>query len=231
MKCELVTKTVGVNSYENLTAEEITAAIARHGVIKDDKGKLIKYLMDKLHWSPLQFINFTFKIRTKRVISTQIFRHTSLSVQERSTRYDETLGFEDIEFRLEHPTNRQSSTDVVGTILSDGGVFKIGTITTEVQFEAILKARKSLTDIMIAYDDLIAAGIAKECARDILPLATTTDIHINGNLRSLLAFLNVRCDKGAQKDIQEIATCIGEELEKELPNVFARIDWRNGMFM
>ena len=74
-------------------------------------------------------------------------------------------------------------------------------------------------------------GVAKECARDILPLCTKTTIHITGTLRDLLGFLNTRCDVHAQFEIRDIATRIGEELEKELPEIMSTIDWRNGMFM
>ena len=66
MKLELVSKTHGVGKYEGLTSEEIVAASARHGIIKEDNGKLVKYLMDNAHWSPLQHVSFGFKIETSR---------------------------------------------------------------------------------------------------------------------------------------------------------------------
>ena len=86
-------------------------------------------------------------------------------------------------------------------------------------------------DIENLYKELIDAGVAKECARDILPLCTKTTIHITGTLRDLLGFLNTRCDVHAQLEIRDIATRIGEELEKELPEIMSTIDWRNGLFM
>lgn len=224
MKVELISKTVGVNSYEKLNNEEIIAAIARHGTVKQDNGKLVKYLMDHAHWSPLQHVSFGFKIETRRSISAQIFRHRSLNGQEWSLRYAEPLGFEEIELRKEHPTNRQSSTE---------------SFDPEINFETILgdkwKASKIIEEYLKSsenlYNSLIEAGVAKECARDILPLCTKTTIHITATLRDLLGFLNVRCDEHAQKEVRDIATAIGEELEKELPNVFNNIDWRKGMFM
>ena len=86
-------------------------------------------------------------------------------------------------------------------------------------------------DVKNLYKELIESGVAKECARDILPLCTKTTIHITGTLRDLLGFLNTRCDVHAQLEIRDIATRIGEELEKELPEVMSTIDWRNGLFM
>ena len=223
-KVELISKTVGLNSYEKLDNNEIIAAIARHGMVKENGGKLVKYLMDNKHWSPLQHISFGFKIETRRSISAQIFRHRSLNGQEWSLRYAEPLGFEEIELRREHPTNRQSSSEVFDPVL-DIVDYNFGEI------KASDRIQKLMYDIENLYKELIESGVAKECARDILPLCTKTTIHITGTLRDLLGFLNVRCDEHAQKEVRDIATRIGEELEKELPEVMSTIDWRNGLFM
>ena len=223
MQVELISKTEGLGSYSNLLGEEIIAAIARHGTIKEDNGKLVKYLMDHKHWSPLQHISFGFKIETRRSISAQIFRHRSLNGQEWSLRYSEPLGFEKIDLRQEHPTNRQSSTESFNpNILSS---FQRSNISASKEIENLFK------HIEYTYNKLIKAGVAKECARDILPLCTKTTIHITATLRDLLGFLNVRCDDHAQKEVRDIATRIGEELEKELPDVFKGINWREGLFM
>ena len=223
-KVELISKTIGLNSYEKLDNNEIIAAIARHGTVKENGGKLVKYLMCNKHWSPLQHISFGFKIETRRSISAQIFRHRSLNGQEWSLRYAEPLGFEEIELRREHPTNRQSSSEVFDPVL-DIVDYNFGEI------KASDRIQKLMYDIENLYKELIEAGVAKECARDILPLCTKTTIHITGTLRDLLGFLNVRCDEHAQKEVRDIATRIGEELEKELPEIMDTIDWRNGLFM
>lgn len=222
MKVELISKTVGVGRYAKLSNEEIIAAIARHGTIKEDNGKLVKYLMDHKHWSPLQHISFGFLIETRRSISAQIFRHSSLNGQEWSLRYSEPLGFEEIELRKEHPTNRQSSTEVFNPIVPFNGGFEY-------------PANEAIKDYLLMgeelYNDLIRKGVAKECARDILPLCTKTTIHITGTLRDLLGFLSVRLDEHAQKEVRDIGERIGEELEIQLPDVFSKINWRQGMFM
>ena len=223
-KVELISKTIGLNSYEKLDNNEIIAAIARHGTVKENGGKLVKYLMCNKHWSPLQHISFGFKIETRRSISAQIFRHRSLNGQEWSLRYAEPLGFEDIELRREHPTNRQSSNEVFDPVL-DIVDYNFGEI------KASDRIQKLMYDIENLYKELIESGVAKECARDILPLCTKTTIHITGTLRDLLGFLNTRCDVHAQFEIRDIATRIGEELEKELPEIMGTIDWRNGLFM
>jgi thymidylate synthase (FAD) len=216
-KVELISRTKGLGRYGELTNEEIIAAVARHGTIKEDNGKLVRYLMNHKHWSPLQHISFGFRVETRRSISAQVFRHRSLNGQEWSLRYSENMGFELIDLRKEHPTNRQSSTDSFDPLIDGVPASKL----IEELFE----------NVQGLYNSLIKAGVAKECARDILPLATKTTIHITATLRDLLGLLNVRMEKGTQKEFRDIATLIGEELEKELPDVFGKLDWRNGMFM
>lgn len=228
-KVQLVTKTIGVGKYENLSNEEILASIARHGVIKNDNGRLVKYLMKEKHWSPLDMINYTFEVETSRAIARQWLRHKSLFPQEWSQRYSDRVLFENIELRLEHPTNRQSSTDVVGLVSNDG--MSISTFKTPEVEGLVYELENLLSNIQDIYTKGIELGIAKECMRMILPECTTTTLTFNGTLRSWLSFLNVRCDHHSQLEIVELATEIGNILEKELPNVFQQIDWRNGMFM
>ena len=223
-KVELISKTIGLNSYEKLDNNEIIAAIARHGAVKENGGKLVKYLMCNKHWSPLQHISFGFKIETRRSISAQIFRHRSLNGQEWSLRYAEPLGFEHIELRKEHPTNRQSSSEVFDPVL-DIVDYNFGEI------KASDRIQKLMYDIENLYKELIESGVAKECARDILPLCTKTTIHITGTLRDLLGFLNTRHTSEAQKEIRDIAYEIGLALENEIPEIMQTINWRDGYFM
>jgi thymidylate synthase (FAD) len=231
MKVNLISKTQGVGLYDSLTEDEIVTAIARHGTIKEDSGRLIRYLMNKLHWSPLQHISYGFKIETRRSISAQIFRHRSLNGQEWSLRYAEPIGFEEIEFREEHPINRQSSINPIGKVEIDNSGWNFIGNHTHDAYKAITKASHALVLIDEAYKDLIKAGVAKECARDILPLCTKTTIHITGTLRDLLGFLNVRHTDEAQKEVREIAYEIGRLIEKEIPKAMETIDWRKGYFM
>ena len=223
-KVELISKTVGLNSYKELDNNEVIAAIARHGTVKENGGKLVKYLMDNKHWSPLQHISFGFKIETRRSISAQIFRHRSLNGQEWSLRYAEPLGFEHIELRREHPTNRQSSSEIFDPVL-DIVDYNFGEI------KASDRIQKLMYDIENLYKELIESGVAKECARDILPLCTKTTIHITGTLRDLLGFLNTRHTSEAQKEIRDIAYEIGLALENEIPEIMQTINWRDGYFM
>ena len=225
MKVQLITKTIGVGKYKGLTSEEIVSAIARHGVIKEDNGKLVKYLMSHAHWSPLDMVNITFEIETSRAIGRQILRHASIKFQEHSQRYSDKVIFESIELRREDKINRQSSIEVFNPLVDYTG------LSSELDIYADELIKDLLEEVNLVYSKLIKNGVAKECARMILPECTQSTLSANGTLRSWLSFLNVRCDKHAQLECQQIATLIGEELEKEMPNVFGQIDWRSGMFM
>lgn len=221
MKVELVTSTKGEGKYDGLNPEEIVSAIARHGIIKEDNGKLVKYLMTHNHWSPLDMIDFGFEIETSRAIGRQILRHSTLKPQEHSQRYSDKVEFEPIELRMEDKVNRQSSTDVFDPYINLNGDYELA---SEV-IQAYITMGKQI------YQSMLEEGVAKECARNILPECTTSVLTFKGSIRSWLSFLNVRCDHHAQKEVQEIAQLIGEELERKMPNVFGSIDWRKGMFM
>ncbi len=218
-KIQLVAKTEGVGKYKGLTSEEIVSAIARHGVIKEDGGKLVKYLMKEHHWSPLDMINFTFEVETSRAIARQWLRHSSIKPQEHSQRYSDRVLFEDIELRKEHPTNRQSSMEMFNPLIG----------YSENRASKMIEAHLENTEKL--YKDLIEAGVAKECARMILPECTTTTLTFNGSLRSWLSFLNVRLNNHSQKEIVVLAEKVLEILKEEMPNVFSEIDTDNGLFM
>lgn len=234
MKVQIVGKTTGVGKYSDLNSEEIVSAIARHGIIKEDQGKLIKYLMESAHWSPLDMINFVFEVETSRAIGRQMLRHSSIKPQEHSQRYSNKVKFESIELRKEHPTNRQSSTEIFDPIIEDSDFTHVNFWLNDGDIEDI-KASELIDNYIslgdFIYSRLLSKGVAKECARMILPECTQTTLTFNGTLRSWLSFLNVRMDEHAQKEIQIIANEIGSILELELPNVFSKIDWKKGMFM
>lgn len=219
MRVEIVGKTIGLGKYKDLNDEEIISAIARHGIIKEDNGKLVKYLMDNKHYSPLDLINYVFEIETSLSIGRQLLRHASIKPQEHSLRYSKSVGFENIELRREDKKNRQSSTEVFDPYMGH---------ENETASQLI---QKHLENTETLYNALLDHGVAKECARFILPNCTTTIMTFNGSLRSWLSLLNVRCDFHAQFECQEIARLVGEALQKELPNVMTTIDWRKGMFM
>lgn len=220
MKVELVSKTQGVGLYQGLNSGEIVEAVARHGK-KKEYGKLIRYLMRNKHWSPLEHVHFTFRIETSRDISAQMMRHRSFHWQELSQRYDEIHEFMPIELRKQGKTNRQ-----VGEEPFDPIVFESEYIVQR----ASETVDHAIRTCKLAYDALIKAGVAKECARRILPMCSKTVVHMTGNLRDFLAYLNVRCEESTQKEHRDIAMSIGYILESEFPEM-QELDWQKGMFI
>jgi thymidylate synthase (FAD) len=162
--------------------------------------RLIKYLIRNSHWSPLEMVDVTFEIETTRDIGRQILRHASFRFQEFSQRYAEALGFSaPRECRLQDTTNRQNSLPCVDEELME---WWLG-----VQAECIDSAE-------YAYNEAIKRGIAKECARVILPEGLTMSrLYMKGSIRSWIHYLAVRQDPTTQKEHREIALAIANAIQ------------------
>lgn len=180
---------------------------------KDKKSKpegLLNYLIKHKHWSPFEHGHVTFEIETSKAIGIQLIRHRSFSFQEFSQRYQdvnrlETM-FEPIELRSQCEDNRQSSVEV---------------INPNIQMETTGPANEAINAFLgkahSLYNKLLEAGVARETARMVLPLATTTKIHMTGSIRSWIHFLELRDDEHAQKEIQLIAKEIKKQLKDQFP--------------
>lgn len=149
--------------------------------------KLLAYCIKHGHWSVFEQADMTVEIKTSRAIAAQILRHRSFSFQEFSQRYADAPGIEPVELRKQAESNRQSSTEV---------------IYDEETLGLVYKARKTCE---FAYQQLLEAGVARECARMILPLATSTTLYMKGSVRSWIHYLSVRCDRHTQKEHRLIA--------------------------
>ncbi len=185
-------------------AEKHILYMARVSSPKQDSGdtKLINYLIKHKHWSPFEMANMCVEVITGRDISTQILRHKSFNFQEFSQRYAQSAGMDDITLRKQDHKNRQNSLDVLNNEAKEYWETKI-----------------NLTMQMVwnLYNEMLANDIAKECARRILPMATTTKIYISGNLRSWIHYLEARCDIATQLEHREIANKIKEIFISEFP--------------
>jgi thymidylate synthase (FAD) len=168
--------------------------------------KLIRYLTKHQHWSPLEMVSACLEIETTRDIARQILRHRSFSFQEFSQRYaDPTkdLDFVLREARLQDPKNRQNS--IENTNLAVAAWWE------ERQRRVIEEARN-------AYAWAIENGIAKECARAVLPEGNTVSkIYMNGTLRSWVHFIQLRSANGTQKEHQLIAKECAKVIAKVFP--------------
>lgn len=187
-----------------------------------DYAKLIKYLLVNGHYSPFEHSYFTFRIVTSRAIAAQIIRHRSFTYQEFSQRYSVVDTVETIEIRRQATKNRQSSDEIFDPVVE--------TIQHEREWDSHYDVRASaaiidtLSFAMQTYHKLLEAGVAKEVARMVLPLATTTTIYMTGSIRSWIHYLALRTDEHTQKEHRLIAQAIEAELRKHLPTVFTAID-------
>lgn len=201
------------------TIVEIARVSSSRSDKKKDYDKLVSYLVKHKHWSPFEHAVFSFEIETSKAIAIQLLRHRSFSFQEFSQRYQDVNKlkeiYEPIELRKQAESNRQSSTDLfVDKIAVEGGVMS---------FNEMIDLHLANTTRL--YDLMLANGVSRETARMILPMCTKTKIHMTGNIRSWIHFLEVRDDEHAQKEIQDIAKKIKETLKELIPVTSKALGW------
>ena len=176
----------------------------------ETSDRLIRYLIQHQHWSPFEMVNMCVEIETTRSIAAQILRHRSFSFQEFSQRYAEVqLRPEIPQLRRQDPKNRQNSIDD----------FVDEATPSKLSFEQRIAHLYSAS--YQVYQDMIKAGVAKECAREVLPLATPTRLYMNGSIRSYLHYCDLRTGHGTQKEHAVIAGQIQDILYSQMPNVCA----------
>tara|TARA_R100000654_G_scaffold27552_1_gene51776 strand:+ start:959 stop:1585 length:627 start_codon:yes stop_codon:yes gene_type:complete len=169
-----------------------------------DSSKLIKYLIKHKHWSPFEMVNMCVEINTTRSISAQILRHRSFSFQEFSQRYASVEELElpsPPELRLQDLNNRQNSIETDDIDIRN--------------WEAIIQLHYSKCYKL--YKNLLKEGIAKECARDVLPMGSPTRLYMNGTLRSWIHYVDLRTDNGTQKEHRDIAEACKQLIKTQFP--------------
>jgi thymidylate synthase (FAD) len=192
----------GLNNAEDIVAYCARVSNPSNQMNTETAPKLIRYLLKHKHFSPFEMVSCCFEIQTSRAIAAQILRHRSFSFQEFSQRYSTATTFEEIEFRMQGKTNRQVGDELAKLEIGD----KI----------MIDQCQMYCLEV---YKDLIEMGVAKECARMVLPLNTSTTIYMNGTLRSWIHYLELRTKQDTQKEHRDIALAIQEVLFKEFPNI------------
>ena len=182
----------------------------------DNYAKLLKYCIDNGHWSIFEMANMVLEINTTRGIAAQILRHRSFSFQEFSQRYADasylTKSINVPELRTQDPKNRQNSVDNLNE-------YKQAIYNQNIR-ELFAKS-KALYDLMI--DD----GVAKECARFVLPLATPTRMYMNGTIRSWIHYINLRTTHGTQKEHMDITEECKNIFIKQLPVISEALGWND----
>ena len=192
-------------------AEQLIAYMARvsnpNNQDNPNYEKLIKYLIEHRHWSPFEMVNMCVEIETTRSVAAQILRHRSFSFQEFSQRYAPVTKKANLpQLRRQDSKNRQNSINDLNE-------------STVADFNAKMDGLFDLSQRL--YDEMLVAGVAKECARDILPLASPTKLYMNGTLRSWLHYTDLRCANGTQLEHKQIADQVKSLIEQEFPTVYA----------
>lgn len=176
----------------------------------DTAAKLLAYCIKHGHWSVFEMSNMVLEIKTGRDVAPQILRHRSFSFQEFSQRYAQADSYVEREARKQDLKNRQNSTDDLD--LSVKHWFKM--------------AQNNIWSIAYAsYDNALEMGIAKECARALLPLNTETTMYMNGTIRSWIHYINLRTDKATQLEHREIAEGCKKIFSEQLPNIAKALGW------
>ena len=198
-------------------AEQLMAYIARvSNPSNQDNEKyagLLKYCIKHNHWSVFEQSTMTLEIETTRAIAAQILRHRSFTFQEFSQRYAQTTSLGDIELpelRRQDAKNRQNSTDDLDPEITDK--FNRQMIT-------LFSSAKSL------YEQMLSQGVAKECARMVLPLCTPTRIYMTGSCRSWIHYINLRAAHGTQKEHMVIAEACRKVFTEQFPAVSEALEW------
>ena len=198
-------------------AEKSMAYIARVSNPKNqdnnDFSKLLGYCIKNEHWSVFEQAYMTLQIETTRGIAAQILRHRSFTFQEFSQRYADSRQLGEIpipELRRQDNKNRQNS---------------ISDLSEEIihQFNEKIKHQFNLNKQL--YEEMLEAGIAKECARFVLPLATPTRIYMTGSCRSWIHYINLRTGHGTQKEHMDIAQECKNIFSQEYPVVSSALNW------
>ncbi len=199
-------------------AEKTMAYIARVSNPSNQQNEnysgLLKYCIKHNHWSVFEQSSMTLEIETTRGLAAQILRHRSFTYQEFSQRYADTKLLDDKiplpKLRKQDLKNRQNSTDDLDEFIVQ-------------DFE--LEMEKLFNSSMQLYNKMLDSGVAKECARFVLPLATPTRLYMTGSCRSWVHYINLRSAHGTQKEHMDIAHKCREIFVEKFPNVSEALEW------
>ena len=198
-------------------AEKTMAYIARvSNPSNQDNDKfagLLRYCIKHQHWSVFEQSSMTLEIETTRGIAAQILRHRSFTYQEFSQRYADSNLLGDIELpelRRQDDKNRQNSID-------------------DLEPEMVEKFNRQMNTLFSSafglYNQMLQAGVAKECARFVLPLATPTKLYMTGSCRSWVHYISLRSAHGTQKEHMDIANACKKIFIEQFPAVSEALEW------
>ena len=199
-------------------AEKTMAYIARvsnpNNQDNENYAGLLRYCIKHNHWSVFEQAFMTLEIETTRGLAAQVLRHRSFTYQEFSQRYaDSSLLADQIpmfDLRRQDTKNRQNSIDDIDDFVKQ-------------EFE--IKIRRHFDEAMTLYQSMLEYGIAKECARFVLPLATPTRMYMSGSVRSWIHYITLRSANGTQKEHMEIAEACKKIFVEQFPTCAEALEW------
>jgi len=198
-------------------AEKTMAYIARvsnpSNQDNENYSGLLKYCIKHNHWSVFEQSSMTLEIETTRAIAAQILRHRSFTFQEFSQRYADSNLLGSIELpklRKQDSKNRQNSTDDLDPNVIQSLNMQMGTL---------------FGSSLALYNQMLELGVAKECARMVLPLCTPTRIYMTGSCRSWIHYINLRSAHGTQKEHMDIAEGCRKVFTEQFPAVSEALEW------
>lgn len=216
MSVKLMAVTRGVGELQDRDAQDVISYITRvsnssNQANFDTSAKLLAYCIKNQHWSPFEHAFLTIEIETSRAIAAQILRHRSFTFQEFSQRYAKALDVLYYEARQQDVKNRQNSTDTLNE-------------ETKKWFQQVQEEIWKMSYQI--YSDALDKGVAKECARFILPLNTATKIYMTGSARSWIHYIQLRCDKATQLEHRIIADGCKAIFLNEFPDIAKALEWQ-----
>jgi len=211
--CKLVSLTkpdfsIPLDSPEDLIAYCARVSNPSNQFNTETAPRLLAYLIKHKHWSPYEMVDMCVEIKTSRGIAAQILRHRSFSFQEFSQRYSDATKLQPIEWRRQGATNRQ-----------------VGDEPFDLDHNYQEAIDELLNASMMLYNDLVKNGIAKECARFVLPLCTETTMYMKGSIRSWIHYIDLRSKEDTQKEHREIALECKEIFKEHFPHTSIALGW------
>ena len=216
---KLISTTVGAGELQGKDAQEVISYVARvsnpnNQLNFETSSGLLRYCINHQHWSIFEHASMTLEINTTRGLAAQILRHRSFTFQEFSQRYADTKLLEDEiplpDIRRQDTKNRQNSIDDIEESKVD-------------YYHTLI--RNHYDESLCLYNELLKDGVAKECARFVLPLSVPTRIYMTGSCRSWIHYIQLRSSNGTQKEHMEIAENCREVFGQVFPDVAKALEW------
>ena len=216
---KLISHTTGAGELEGKSPQDVISYVARVSNPHNQdsfhtSGGLLKYCIKHQHWSIFETAGMTLEINTNRGIAAQILRHRSFTFQEFSQRYADTKLLDHHvpipDLRRQDTKNRQNS---------------IADLPPGIKTDYYKKIDEHFKDAMHLYDNLLDSGVAKECARFVLPLGVQTRLYMTGSCRSWMHYIELRSANGTQKEHQNIAVACKDVFKGVFPDVAEALDW------